>query len=322
MTFREIYGHEKPIAILKGALAMGRIGHAYLFYGMEGIGKRTLARAFAQALNCRAPDPPCGECLSCRKVARQNHPDFFMIRAEGQFIKIATIKALQEQMIFHPLERGRRVFIIEEADRMNASAANALLKTLEEPTAGNILLLTTSRPQSLPMTILSRCQHLRLAPLPLPEVSRYLREQEQLDPATAEVLAASAGGSIGKALEMNREDLLIRRQWILDYLASDDPTQRLRRLIFASRIGEEREEILASLQIIRVCYRDALVFKETGETVALAFRDRYEVAEALAGRLSGRSLLLNLRAIEAAQAAIEQNANKALTLETMVVKLA
>ncbi len=205
---------------------------------------------------------------------------------------------------------------------MNAAAANALLKTLEEPSAGNVLLLTTARSHALPMTILSRCQHLRFTPLPRGEVARFLREKEGLDAAAAEVLAAASGGSIGRALEMNREDYLTLRNGILEHLAQDDPADLLKRLAFAGRFGTEREEILERLRILRSGYRDGLVLRETGETESLMFRDRAGVIEAIAGRLSGRDLLHNIAAVEAAISAIAQNANKSLTLEAMLIKLA
>ena len=321
MTFREIYGHEKQIAILKNAMAKNRIAHAYLFYGMEGIGKRTTASVFARALNCGAEEPPCDACPSCRKAEHKNHPDIITIAAEGQFIKIGAVKELQERMTFRPSEGRRRVFIMPEADRMNAAAANALLKTLEEPSAGNTLLLTTARPYALPMTILSRCQHLRFTPLAREEVERYLREKEALDTQAAAVIAASAGGSIGKALEMNREDYLTMRNTILDGLSSDGPDDPLHRLAFAGRFGTEREEILERLRILKTCYRDALVFHETKEPDRLIFQDRIGVIRAVSGRLSGGDLLHNIAAIEAAAGAIDKNANKTLTLETMVIKL-
>src|SRR4030042_267157 len=161
---------------------------------MEGVGKRTTAAFFAQALNCEAKNPPCDACLSCRKAKRNNHIDIIAVRAEGQFIKIGAVKELQEQIKFRPYEGLRRVFILPEADRMNAPAANALLKTLEEPSAGNILLLTTSRPHAMPMTILSRCQHLRFTPLSRQGGARFLREKEGLEAAAARGLGASAGG--------------------------------------------------------------------------------------------------------------------------------
>ena len=321
MTFGEIYGHRKQIAILKGAMANNRIAHAYLFYGMQGIGKGTTAFVFAKALHCEGEHPPCDVCASCRKAGQKNHPDIIAIRPDGQFIKIGAVKELQQQMKFRP-RSGRRVFILSEADRMNAAAANALLKTLEEPSAGNILLLITSRPHALPMTILSRCQHLRFTPLPREEVARYLREHESLGDDAAEVLAASSGGSIGTALEMNREDYLMVRNGILEYLSQDDPGNALKRLAFAGRFGTERGEILQRLQILRTCYRDAMVFGETKDEEKLIFRDRVGVIRSVAGRLSGRNLLGNLAKVESAMRAIEQNVNKTLTLETMAIKLA
>lgn len=321
MRFAEIYGHEKPIAILKSAMAKDRIAHAYLFYGMDGIGKKTTASVFARALNCGGFDPPCDTCASCRKAEHKNHPNIITVQAEGQNIKIGAVKEIQARMTFRPGE-GRRVFILREADRMNAAAANALLKTLEEPSAGNILLLTTARPHALPLTILSRCQHLRFSPLPPGEVARFLREKEGLETAAAEILAASSGGSIGRAVEMNREDYLALRNTILELLAEDNPEDLLKRLAFAGRFGTEREEILERLRILRNGYRDGLVLRETGEKERLMFRDRAGVIEAVAGRLSGRDLLRNIAAVDAAMSAIAQNANKSLTLEAMLIKLA
>ncbi len=321
MRFAEIYGHEKPIAILKSAMAKDRIAHAYLFYGMDGIGKKTTASVFARALNCGGSDPPCDACTSCRKAEHKNHPNIITVQAEGQNIKIGAVKEIQARMTFQPRE-GRRIFILREADRMNAAAANALLKTLEEPSAGNILLLTTARPHALPMTILSRCQHLRFSPLPPGEVARFLREKEGLETAAAEILAASSGGSIGRAVEMNREDFLALRNTILELFAEDNPEDLLKRLAFAGRFGTEREEILERLRILRNGYRDGLVLRETGEKKRLMFRDRAGVIEAVAGRLSGRDLLGNIAAVDAAMSAIAQNANKSLTLEAMLIKLA
>jgi DNA polymerase-3 subunit delta' len=321
MAFGELTGHEKQVAILRNAMANNRIAHAYLFYGMEGIGKRTAAAVFARALNCEGESPPCNACASCRKAQHQNHPDIITIPVEGQFIKIGAIKALQEQMKFRPREGRRRVFVLPEAGRMNAAAANALLKTLEEPSAGNILLLTTSRPHALPLTILSRCQHLRFTPLPPEVVDRYLRETESLDREAAAVLAASSGGSIGRALEMKHDDWLKVRNGIIEHL-SDDPSDPIKKLAFAGRLGTEREEILESLDILRTCYRDAMVLRETEDAQRLIFQDRSALIRVLAGRLSGRSLLNNLATVEEAMRAIDQNANKTLTLETMAINLA
>ncbi|MEW6335606.1 MAG: DNA polymerase III subunit delta' [Thermodesulfobacteriota bacterium] len=322
MKFGEIYGHQRQISVLRTVIANGRVAHAYLFYGMEGLGKRTAAHVFARALNCTAEDPPCDDCLSCRKAEHHNHPDIVTVTEGGPIIKIGTVKEIMGQMKFRPREGRKRVLIMPEADRMNPAAANALLKTLEEPSADNILLLTTTRPHALPMTILSRCQSLRFSPLPREEVARFLREKRAVNPDAAAILAASSGGSIGRALEMNRQDYIALRNGLLDRLASDNPDDPLARLAFAARFGTEREEILERLLILKICYRDALMFRETGEKGILICQDRIEAIRTIADRLSGRDLLRNITAIEAAAGAIEKNANKTLTLEAMLIKFA
>lgn len=288
---------------------------------MEGVGKKTTASLFARALNCGGQEPPCDACASCRKAEHNNHPNIITLQAEGQNIKIGAVREIHARMSFRPGE-GKRVFILREADRMNAAAANALLKTLEEPSAGNVLLLTTARPHALPMTILSRCQSLRFSPLPQAEVARFLREKEGMEAAAAEILAASSGGSIGRAVEMNREDFLSMRNAILDLLAEDNPGDLLKRLAFAGRFGTEREDILERLRLLRNGYRDGLVLRETGERERLMFRDRARVIETIAQRLSGRDLIGNMAAVDASISAIAQNANKSLTLEAMLIKLA
>jgi DNA polymerase-3 subunit delta' len=320
LKFQEIYGHKKPIAILKRAMAKNRIAHAYLFYGTEGIGKRTIASVFARALNCTGEDPPCDRCPSCLKAEHKNHPNIISIQAEGQFIKIDAIKEISAKMAFRP-ENGKRVFILKEADKMNAAAANSLLKTLEEPSPNNVLILTTARPHALPMTILSRCQSLRFAPLQNEEVSQYLQEKHGFEKNEAETIAAASLGSIGRTLEMKKEDYITTIKQILGRLADDDPNDLIRRISFARHLGKEREEISHRLEIINNAYRDSLVFKETHEEKMLIFKDYRDAIEAIANRLSGREILQNITVINKTIDAISKNTNKTLTLESMLVKL-
>ncbi|MBW6485363.1 MAG: DNA polymerase III subunit delta' [Syntrophobacterales bacterium] len=321
MRFQQIYGHKKPLAILKSAMAANRVAHAYLFYGKEGVGKKTVASVFARALNCPAAAPPCDVCPSCLKAEHKNHPNIIEIVAEGQFIKIAAVREIMATMAFRP-EDGKRVFILQDADKMNAPAANALLKTLEEPSADNVLILTSARPHALPVTILSRCQALRFAPLQKTEVASFLREQQGFGEAEAEAIAAASLGSIGDALEMKKEDYMTVRNGILKRLAEDDPADLIRRLAFARRLGTEREEITQRLQIMQNAYRDSLILKETGESEMLLFKDWEAAISALAARLSGREILKNMAVVGRAMDAISRNSNKTLTLEAMLVRLA
>ncbi len=320
MRFQDIYGHEKPISILRAAMAANRAPHAYLFYGMEGVGKKTVASVFARALNCTGEDRPCGQCASCLKAEHNNHPNIVSIAAEGQFIKIDAVRQIQARMAFRP-EGGKRVFIIQDADRMNPPAANALLKTLEEPAADNVLILTTARLHALPITILSRCQKLRFSPLSKAVAARFLMEKNGMPADEAEAVAAASIGSIGYALEIQKEDYMAIRNDILNRLAKDNPADLIRRLTFAGSLGKDREGISRRLQIIENAYRDSLVFKETRNKDMLLYKDGVAAIEAIARRLPERDILKNIKEIEKAADALARNANKTLTLEAMVVSL-
>jgi len=325
MSFKDIYGHDKQIAILQTTMAKRRVPHAYLFYGMKGIGKRTTAVVFAKAMNCLEGEKAfdaCDSCSSCRKIVHRNHPDVTIVAAEGQFIRIGEIRYLQNQMKFKPFEGGKRIFIIVDADKMNITAANALLKTLEEPSPSNILILVTSRPYQLPLTILSRCQHLRFNPLQRETIASFLQDRLSMDAESARVFASSSGGSIGKALEMSRDAFLTLRNTILSKISENRMEDPLNVLSFAGDFGKDRREIIDRINILRTCYRDALVYKETAKMERLINQDCVETIKSIADRLSGRDILNNIKTVGWALDAIDRNANKALTLEAMMFRIA
>ncbi len=323
MSFRDICGQESAISFLKGAMERGRVSHAYLFSGMSGVGKRTTAQVFAKALNCTGGgSDACGECLSCRKIDRQNHPDVVTLKPEGPLIKIQEIRDLQNQMRFKPLEGRKRVFILVDADRMNQPAANSLLKTLEEPSPANVLILTSSRPHQLPLTILSRCQQVRFSPLRTDQVASCLAARPDIGEASAAVLAASSGGSIGKALAMHQDSYLKVRDEIIGKISQCRLEDPLGTLVLVDLLGKERETVLEGLDVLKTWYRDILVYRETGEEERLIHRDRMEAVRTFARGVSRRAVLENIRAVNRAANAIERNANKQLTLETMLFKLA
>lgn len=322
MSFRDIYGHGKQIALLQSSMTQNRIPHAFLFYGMEGIGKRTTALTFAKALNCRENNhDACDACPSCRKADHHNHIDIITIEAEGQFIKIQSIRDLQGRMKFKPSEGEKRICIIDDADRMNDAAANALLKTLEEPPLSNIIILVSGRPFQLPATILSRCQRIRFSPLAEEAVASFLQRRLSLEAQEAQLLAASSGGSIARALEMHSGSYLSRRQEMMEMIADvrmQDPLMRLSRI---SLFGQDRDEILERLDILRLCYRDTLVYKETGKSDGLINQDRTDIISSFAGRLPVKDIISNIKTINRAIRALEQHADKTLTLELMMFRV-
>jgi DNA polymerase-3 subunit delta' len=324
MLFKEIKGQEKAITFLKSAIAQERVAHAYIFHGLEGIGKRAAALAFAMTLNCLQPGPEacadaCGQCQSCRKIERGTHPDVVTIQADGAFIRIKEIRDLQEQMMFRPAEGRKRVFIILEAERMNSAAANALLKTLEEPSGANILVLVTARPHQLPLTVLSRCQRIKFQPLRSEDMISLLEERFSVDEQTSSTLAAISGGSLGKALEMRDSDYASRREEMIDKLALIETPLDFYPVLAC--MGGDRDIVFESLEIVKTWFRDIMVFGETGDDRQVFNRDRMEMIRKAAGRISKQELLNSIRIINEAVRALEQNANRQLLLEMMMFRL-
>jgi DNA polymerase-3 subunit delta' len=324
MPFRHVYGHEPQIQILQKTLGKKRTAHAYLFSGISAIGKKTLALEFIKAIHCEKTDmlnDSCGECPSCRKIQRQSHPDVFVIEPNGQYIRIDSIRQMQERTTCRPLEAKQRAFIIDDADRMNEQSANALLKMLEEPTASNMLMLVTSRPYSLPQTIISRCQHLRFNPLSMDAVARFLVSEKTINEQDAALLAVLSGGSIGSALELNREDMISYRTDLINILSAIDGKDSFSVIHLASFLGQKKKEIMRGLNILNAFFRDVLVCKETGENNRAINQDSASLIAAYARRLSGEQILQNMEQIEKTGMMIEQNVNKSLTLEAMAFKL-
>jgi DNA polymerase III subunit delta' len=320
MSFNQIYGHEKKLALLKAAVLNNRIAHAYLFHGIDGVGKKTVARNFAKMVNCEEGGPDaCDRCVSCLKVDHGHHPDLVTVEPEGQFIRIRQIREIQNQVRFSPLEGKARVFIVHCAERMNTATANALLKTLEEPVAKNILILISSRGHQMPATILSRCQRLRFNPLGAEVVAEFLEREGSLERTESALLAASCGGSIGKALEMKENAYVALKNAVLDrFIGLKDP---LDFFSFLSEFGPEREDVIKRLEVLLTWHRDLLYCREGGEAEKLIHRDRADQLRQKAAGCSGRDLLANIKTISQTRRAIEQNASKQLALECMMFRL-
>ncbi|NLX51031.1 MAG: DNA polymerase III subunit delta' [Deltaproteobacteria bacterium] len=323
MSFAKIYGHSRQIDMLRQTMTQGRVAHSYLFSGPDAIGKKTVALAFAAALNCAdaAGSDACGVCASCRKMTSGHHPDLHLLATQAQFLRIDAVRGIQEQMAFKPLEGRRRIFILDDADKMNEQAANALLKTLEEPSADNILLLVTARPYWLPQTILSRCRHVRFSPLSVQTVARFLTEQKKEEPSRAAVLASLSGGSIGRALELNSEETMAFREALGRLLSDADQGALPRPIALASFLAQDKREIRRGLAILKSFFRDALVFRETAAASMTINADALPLVSALAARLTGEDLLHNIALVDKAHETIEMNVNKSLTLEAMAFKL-
>jgi DNA polymerase-3 subunit delta' len=260
-----IAGHEWAVGLLARSLATDSLAHAYLFSGPPAIGKYTLARAFAQALNCLEP-PRCGRCRPCRLIARDAHPDVRTLTrpADKKNVGIDEIKELREDAALKPLEARYKVYILRDAEALSEPAANALLKTLEEPPANVVLVLTAADASLLLPTVVSRCQHLRLRPLPWQTVAAHLQSAAGLPPAEAERLATLAGGRIGWALRAAADPaVLAAREQHLTQLATALGGSRLERLRLAATLAEHwsarPDDVRATLTTWRDWWRARLL---------------------------------------------------------------
>lgn len=218
MSFKNIIGQTKAITMLLGMLRRERIASSYLFCGESGIGKKTTAINFAKALNClhegdgQDQFDACDSCPSCVKIDAGVHPDFLLVAPEERIIKIDEIRMLEEALSLKPFEGRRKVIIIDEAEAMNISAANAFLKTLEEPPADSVIILITAKPGALPDTIRSRCSRVNFYPLAQAACREVLAERYE-----DRELALAVTLSMGRPGAAHIHDLREERDWFLDH---------------------------------------------------------------------------------------------------------
>ncbi len=315
---RFVVGHERPIRHLERQRAEGRIVHAYLFTGPPQVGRRTLAWAWGMALLCPDPDPPCGLCRSCRRMQAGHHPDALPVAPEGSSLKIDQVRDAQRFLARTPVEGPYRIVLFDRAEEMTIEAANALLKTLEEPPSYAVLMLIAPAPEALPPTVVSRCQVLPLDPLPIPQVRRALQERWGLPPDAADRLARLSGGRIGWAVEAAQDPEVLagyadRIERIHMLLAQG----RTGRFAFAEALaGEEEEHRSAFLETAMAWWRDVLILA-SGAALPLTHEEDRSTLQEVAERVGLEGARAALEATRRAWIALQRNANPRLALEAM-----
>ncbi|MEO5346988.1 MAG: DNA polymerase III subunit delta' [Magnetococcus sp. YQC-9] len=313
-VFATIAGHREIVARLRQALALGRPGHAWLFHGPEGIGKRAVAMAWIQSLFCAQPVRDgtgvagCGVCLSCRKCVEGNHPDLRILTVEEKKSRISVeqVRDLTRFMAFTPMESAWKAAIIDDAAWMNDAAANALLKTLEEPPPGSLLILITERPGALLPTIRSRCLKERFQLLEVESLTPLLaRLAPESTPEERALAVEVAGGSIGAALRWCDEKSLEHRLRFfheLDTLGK----RSLSELIEMAQIWSEAERFVLVPELLETWFA-----RRIREGVADGRGD--EVEAWLEGAAAALRLVRELKIF---------NLNPRLTLEAIFIRLA
>jgi len=270
----KIVGHDWAVELLRNHVRRGQMRHAYLFSGPQGLGRRTLALEFAKAINCRQVDEqgnPCGSCSMCNKFDQMQQVDLSIVQAEeiGGTIKVEQVRDLQHSLSLTPYEANYRVALLLRFQEANANAQNALLKILEEPPPRVVLLLTVDAVDNLLPTVASRCEVLRLRPMPINGLKRALSDNYEVDGDQAEQLAHFSGGRVGLALGMREDPLLLeqRDHWLAELkrlLHSD----RCDRFAFAEGIYRNRNKVRTCLQTWLTYWRDVMILT-TGSDVPL-----------------------------------------------------
>ncbi len=323
LSFGQITGQEAVIEHFRDVMREHRVAHAYILSGEEGMGKKTIADAFALSLLCEQDgDEPCMECVSCRQVQDGNHPDVIYVTHEKPAsIGVEDIRRqVADTVMIRPYRSEYKIYIIDDAEKMTVQAQNALLKTLEEPPAYVVILLLAANEEALLPTILSRCVRLKLRPLSDQEIKGYLTEKLHTDPADASVCAAFARGNLGRAISLATSETfrgfyetvrsLVKHTDALDV---SDMLEEIRRM---KDQGFDEYDLLDFLQM---WYRDILIYKTTKDMNSLIFQDDYKAISAVSETSSYPGLQTILDAIDKARVRLRANVNAELALELLLL---
>ena len=321
MTFGQILGHDRQKDLLRRALASGRLAHAYLFNGPEGVGKRLMALAFARSIFCQN-GTGCGTCTACRKVDHYNHPDLHILDPDGSTIKIEQVRAIQKELSYRPLEAPKKICLIDGAEKMNPAAGNALLKTLEEPKGEALIILLTAQVERVLPTIRSRCQRIPFYAIARPVLQQALQEKLGLDDSQGHILAALSEGSFKKALGKDRELYLEQRRELLKALTALSPGSVIALFKLAEELSNDKERFQEILELFQAFYRDLLLHKQGIPESELVNIDLLEKIRRVAKRETTATLLAKLEAIATSRRQADRNVNRQLAMEVLLMRLA
>ena len=343
--FDKLIGNNHLKDVFRRLLVSKRLPHSLLFVGEEGVGKRAFALELAKAFACQNPQSgeACDACGACRRADKFNypksddrdgfkrvifseHPDIGLVLAFNRNILVNAVRNLETEANFRPFEAGARFFIIDNADKMNEEASNALLKTLEEPPATTYIFLITARPASLLSTIRSRCQIVRFAPIETRQIEGFLEGTKHFSIDDAELLSKLAHGSLGRALKLDLSKFREQRDTLLKALESLLLAQQNRAVLL--KIAEEindaknKDHYENYLEILQTLIRDVWALRLGQPEETLVNADLKDALKRLAENADSRRLASWLTEIESLRENLTVNLNRKIATDALFMQMA
>ena len=322
-NFSDIIGHEDIVKHFKSSVELGKVSHAYILNGEKGSGKRTIASAVAKMLQCESGLPdPCGECKSCLQAESGNQPDIIWIKHEKS--NVISVDEIRTQIVndvgLKPYSSRYKIYIIPDAQMLNAQAQNALLKTLEEPPEYAILMLLTNNIDTFLPTILSRCIVMNLKPVDPLQVMDYLLNQVGVDQEKARFCTDFAQGNLGKAArlaispdyaEIKEDSIRLLRQ--MPDMEIEDVIREVK------KIGKYKLDISDYIDIMSMWFRDILILKISNSPNKMILKEEYSVMKKQASRVSYEGIENILAALDKLKVRLEANVNFDIAMELMLL---
>lgn len=324
IKFSDIVGHDNVKEHLQSAMEQGKISHAYIFCGEKGSGKKMMAECFAAALMCNGEgEKPCGACISCMQTESHNHPDVVYVTHEKTRIGVDEIRVqLLNDIAIKPFSSEKKIYIIDEAEKMTEQAQNALLKTLEEPPEYAVIVLLATNTGSFLQTIMSRCVTLQFKPLDNQLIIDYLMKRMQIPDYLAKVCASFSGGYMGKALNyvdnsdfVRIKDDSIRLMKLIDTFSQSDIMEEVGALV------EQKEHLDDYLDLMQMWFRDVMIYKATQNPNRLTFSEEISDIRRQASEYGYESLGKITESFVQVRERIKANVNLEVALEMLMLDL-
>lgn len=322
--FTQIIGHAGIINHLQNAIRAGKVSHAYILHGEEGMGKKTLALSFAKTLQCSEKGiHSCNKCKSCIQADSRNHPDILWTTHKKNSIGVDDIRTqINADIQIKPYQSRYKIYIIDSADKMTENAQNALLKTIEEPPEYAVVLLLSCNINYLLPTIISRCVILDLKPVNKQLIKEFLMSNHQVPDYMAEIAADFSGGNVGKAIKYaSSEDFERKKEDIFHILRYIDEMELHEIISGIKTISENKSSVLDYIDIMLLWFRDVLMLKATNDPNLLLYKEEYQIIKKQAKIRSYDEIENIIKSMEEAKAKLNANVNFDITIELMLLSI-